>query len=161
MEHFTASLTHLLTSYTIPIMKPIHIVIDTNILYAALYSKSGASNALMILVRDGLVIPCISVTLVMEYEDVLSRNGKILELSHSDIKAFLGFIINQAERLKIHYLWRPCLKDSNDDMVLEVAVAAGVNFIVTHNTRDFEGSERFGVRAVTPGWFIKNYGGLK
>lgn len=142
-------------------MKTARVVIDTNILYAALYSSSGASHVLMIMVRDGLIIPCISVTLVLEYEDVLTRHRNVLQLTQVDIKAFLGFIVNQAERLKIHYLWRPCLKDPNDDMVLEVAVTAGVDFIVTHNTKDFEGSERFGIRAVTPGWFIKNYGGIK
>jgi len=142
-------------------MKTLRVVIDTNILYAALYSSSGASKALMIMIRDGLIIPCISVTLVLEYEDVLTRHRNVLQLTQTDIKAFLGFIVNQAERLKIHYLWRPCLKDPNDDMVLEVAVTAGVDFIVTHNTKDFGGSERFGIRAVTPGWFIKNYGGIK
>jgi putative PIN family toxin of toxin-antitoxin system len=142
-------------------MKTTRVVIDTNILYAALYSSSGASNALIIMVRDGLVIPCISVTLAMEYEDVLTRHRNVLHVTQSDIKAFLGFIVNHAERLKIHYLWRPCLKDSNDDMVLEVAVTAGVDFIVTHNTKDFEGSDHFGIRAVTPGWFLKNFGGIK
>lgn len=142
-------------------MNPFRVVIDTNILYAALYSSSGASHALMIMMRDGLIIPCVSVTLVLEYEDVLTRHRNILQLTNSDIKTFLGYFITHAERLKIHYLWRPCLKDPNDDMVLEVAVTAGVDFIVTHNTKDFVGSERFGVRAVTPGWFIKNYGGVK
>lgn len=142
-------------------MKSIRVVIDTNILYAALYSSSGASHALMIMVRNGFVIPCISVTLVLEYEDVLTRHRNRLHLTQGEIKAFLGFFVQQSERLKIHYLWRPCLKDPNDDMVLEVAVAAGVDFIVTHNTKDFAGSERFGVQSVTPGWFIKNYGGTK
>jgi len=114
----------------------------------------------MIMVRDGFVVPCIPVTLVLEYEDVLTRRQNMLGLTHEDIRAYLGFLVNQSERVKIHYLWRPCLKDPNDDMVLEVAVNAGVDFIITHNTRDFEGSKRFGAQAVTPGWFIKNYGGI-
>lgn len=140
-------------------MKPIRVVVDTNILYAALYSSGGASYALMNLLRDGIIVPCISVTLVLEYEDVLTRHRKVLQLTEADIKAFLGFLINRSERVKIRYLWRPYLKDPNDDMVLEVAVTAGAEFIITHNTKDFEGADRFGVRAVTPGWFIKNYGG--
>ena len=91
---------------------------------------------------------------------MLTRHRNVLQLSNSDIKAFLGYLTSRAERLKIHFLWRPYLKDPNDDMVLEVAVAGGVEFIVTHNTKDFAGSERFGVRAITPGWFLKNYGDL-
>ena len=39
-------------------------------------------------------------------------------------------------------------------MLLELAVAAGCDFIVTHNIRDFQGSELFGVHAVTPKDFL-------
>jgi predicted nucleic acid-binding protein len=45
-------------------------------------------------------------------------------------------------------------------MVLETAVAAGAEFIVTHNIKDFSGADRFGVRIVTPGWFIHHFGGM-
>lgn len=142
-------------------MKPIRAILDTNIIYAALYSSRGASNALIRLVRDGSIIPCISVTLVLEYEDVLMRQKRVLQMPQEDIKAFLGFLVNCSERIKIYYLWRPYLKDPKDDMVLEVAVAAGVEFIVTHNVQDFAGIKRFGIEAVTPGWFINNIGGMK
>lgn len=142
-------------------MKPTRAVLDTNVLYAALYSSRGASHALVTLVREGLLTPCISVTLVLEYEDVLSRQKHLLQLSQEDIRGYLGFIVNQSERIKIYYLWRPCLKDPKDDMVLEVAVSAGVRYIVTHNTSDFSEAARFGVEAVTPGWFLKNIGALR
>ncbi|MEI7941129.1 MAG: hypothetical protein WCK27_31020 [Verrucomicrobiota bacterium] len=33
---------------------------------------------------------------------------------------------------------------------LELAVAAGASYIVTHNSRDFAGVEKFGLQAVTP-----------
>lgn len=35
----------------------------------------------------------------------------------------------------IHYLWRGILPDPKDDMVLEVAVAAGVSHIITFHHR--------------------------
>lgn len=44
-------------------------------------------------------------------------------------------------------------------MVLEVAVTAGVEVIVTHNTRDFEGADQYG--KVSPGWFVTNSGDPK
>ena len=56
------------------------------------------------------------------------------------------------------FLWRPTLRDADDDVVLELAVAAGCNHIVTHNLRDFAGVERFGVRAVSPGAFVREIG---
>jgi predicted nucleic acid-binding protein len=44
-------------------------------------------------------------------------------------------------------------------MVLETAVAAKADYIVTHNIKDFTGAVRFGIQAVTPGWYIRNVGG--
>ena len=135
------------------------VVIDTNILYAGLYSSAGASYQLLRLVRSGRIIPCISVTLAMEYEAVLSAHRLELDLTQEQLTGFLGYFVALSERVEIFYLWRPGLRDPGDDMVLETAVAARVTFIVTHNVKDFAGSERFGVRVVTPGWFIHNFGG--
>ena len=135
------------------------VVIDTNILYAGLYSSSGASYQLLRLIRAGKVIPCISVTLAMEYEAVLSARLEELELTKEQLAGFLGYFVAQAERIKIFYLWRPGLRDPGDDMVLETAVAAHADYLVTHNIRDFTGANRFGIKVVTPGWFIRNFGG--
>jgi putative PIN family toxin of toxin-antitoxin system len=137
------------------------VVIDTNILYAGLYSSTGASFQLLSLVRSGQVIPCISVTLAMEYEAVLSTHRAELDLTQIQITGFLGYFVALSERVKVFYLWRPGLRDPGDDMVLETAVAACVEFIITHNIKDFAGAERFGVRAVTPGWFIHTFGGTQ
>jgi putative PIN family toxin of toxin-antitoxin system len=142
-------------------MQTQRIVIDTNILYAGLYSSSGASYQLLRLIRAGQVIPCISVTLAMEYEAVLSARRVELELTQEQLAGFLGYFVNQSERIKIFYLWRPGLRDPGDDMVLETAVAARADYLVTHNTKDFTGADRFGLRVVTPGWFIRNYGGIQ
>lgn len=136
------------------------IVIDTNILYAGLYSSAGTSFQLLRLIRAGQVIPCISVTLAMEYEAVLSARLQELDLTQEQLAGFLGYFVELSERIKVFYLWRPGLRDPGDDMVLETAVAAHADFIVTHNTKDFKGSDRFGIRAVTPGWFIRYIGGL-
>jgi putative PIN family toxin of toxin-antitoxin system len=135
------------------------VVIDTNILYAGLYSSAGASFQLLHLVRSGQVIPCLSVTLVMEYEAILSARLEQLDLTQEQLTGFLGHFVALSERIKIFYLWRPGLRDPGDDMVLETAVAARADYIVTLNIKDFAGSERFGIQVVTPGWFIHNVGG--
>jgi len=141
-------------------MKKQRVVVDTNILYAGLYSASGASFQLLRLIRAGQVIPCISVTLAMEYESVLSARLAELELTKDQLVGFLGHLVTLAERVKIFYLWRPGLRDPGDDMVLETAVSARADFIVTHNIKDFAGAERFGIQVVRPGWFIHNFGGI-
>ncbi len=140
-------------------MKTKRVVIDTNILYAGLYSSSGASYQLLRLVRAGQVTPCISVTLAMEYEAVLSARLEELDLTKEQLSGFLGYFVALAERVRIFYLWRPGLRDPGDDMVLETAVAARADFLVTHNIKDFTGADRFGIQVVTPGWFISHFGG--
>jgi len=47
------------------------------------------------------------------------------------------------------------LLDPKDDMVLECAVAAGVDFIVTFNTRGFVGGTHFLPEIVTPSEFLR------
>jgi predicted nucleic acid-binding protein len=47
------------------------------------------------------------------------------------------------------------LPDPDDDLILELAVAAGCRYVVTHNLRDFRGTEKWGIAAVTPGSFLK------
>ena len=47
------------------------------------------------------------------------------------------------------------MHDPRDEFVLELAVAAGCQAIVTHNTRDFAGTDRFGVEVLTPGQFLR------
>jgi len=45
-------------------------------------------------------------------------------------------------------------------MVLELAVTASCDFIITYNKRDFQGAERFGLRVVTPKEFLEEIGEL-
>ncbi len=126
------------------------LVLDTNVLVAALRSRRGSSFRLLERLGDGSFVPCVSVGLLFEYEAVLKRPEMGFALSPSDVDDVLDYLVALSRRQEIHFLWRPTLRDPADDMVLELAVAAGADRIVTFNTRDFAGSESFGVRAVTP-----------
>ena len=59
---------------------------------------------------------------------------------------------------EIYFLWRPYLRDPDDDMVLELAFAAGCEYIITHNVRDFDGCDRLGVAALSPRDFLQRIG---
>ena len=126
------------------------IVLDTNVLVAALRSRRRASYRLLEKTGDGSFVPCVSVGLLFEYEAVLKRSELGLALSASEIDDVLDYLVASSRRQEIHFLWRPTLRDPADDMVLELAVAAEADRIVTFRTRDFAGSEAFGVCAVTP-----------
>jgi predicted nucleic acid-binding protein len=52
------------------------------------------------------------------------------------------------------------LHDPKDDLVLELAVAAGCGTVVTYNVRDFRGAESLGVAAQRPVEFLRAIGVL-
>jgi len=131
-------------------MKKFKAVVDTNVLYAGLYSATGASHQILRLIERGRIVPQLSTTLLFEYEEVLKRNQKKLRLSDRAIEDVLNGFCSCGEGRKIHFLWRPQLSDPKDDHVLELAVAAGGVDIVTYNVKDFTQAALFGVRIVEP-----------
>lgn len=130
--------------------KPQRIVLDTNVLYAGLYSANGKSYQLLKTIASGQVRIALSTPLLFEYEDVLKRNQPTLGLSDTDVDIVLDNLCAQADLQAVYFLWRPTLPDAKDDMVLELAVAAQVPRIVTFNAKDFRLASRFGIEVVTP-----------
>jgi putative PIN family toxin of toxin-antitoxin system len=135
------------------------IVVDTNVFYAALRSRRGASHRLLREIgRSDAFQIHLSVPLLLEYQEVAKRDARTLGLTHGDIDDILDYLCSVAGLHDIFYLWRPFLRDPEDDMLLELAVEAQCNRIVTFNRRDFRGIEQFGVRAVTPQQFLTEIG---
>lgn len=128
-------------------------MLDTSMLVAAWKSRNGASYALLTHLRAGDFEIAVSVPLVVEYEAVLLRHlhGGLLP---EDVEAFVDYLCLVARKQDIFYLWRPFLRDPDDDMLVELAVAAQCGGIVTHNVRDFAGVEKLGLRVFTPGEFL-------
>jgi putative PIN family toxin of toxin-antitoxin system len=134
------------------------VVVDTNVLLAALRSRRGASHRLLSLLGDGRWQMNLSVPLFLEYEDVVNRPDSGLGLSAEQIDDILDFICAQANLREIFYLWRPVLPDPKDDFILELAVESGCDFVITFNVRDFAGAEKFGITIVTPQEFLRKLG---
>jgi putative PIN family toxin of toxin-antitoxin system len=128
----------------------IRTVIDTNVIFAGLYSSKGASHQVLNAVLDKCIQPVLSVALLFEYEEVLKRNSRKLKLNHKDIDTLLDVLCSLCSLHRIHYLWRPFLPDPKDDLVLELAVASQVKTITTFNVGDFRGVEEFGVQIYSP-----------
>jgi len=137
------------------------IVIDTNVFIAALMSRQGASYRLLSLVGTKRFDIVLSVPLVLEYEAVAERlRGTKITLSSANIVSIIDYLCTVARHQTIHYLWRPVLRDPADDLVLELAVNAGANTIITFNARDFRGSDRFGIDICSPKAFLDEIGAL-
>jgi putative PIN family toxin of toxin-antitoxin system len=130
-------------------MPPLQVVLDTNVLVAALRSNRGASFRLLSLLESGGFQIHLSVPLVVEYEDVLQRQREALGLTRQDVGDLLDYLCRVAELHEVYYLWLPLLPDPQDEMIVQLAVTAGCQYIVTYNRADFAGVDRFGIRAVT------------
>ena len=112
------------------------------------------------LIDSGKYAANISVPLVLEYEDTAKRLVGEIPLTERDIDDILDYICAVANQHKIYYLWRPFLSDPGDDMILELAVTAECDFIVTYNQSDFVGVEQFGLITMTPKEFLQKIGVL-
>ena len=119
------------------------LVIDTNVFVAALRSADGASRAVIRRCLQGQYTPCMSLALFAEYRDVMGREPLFVAsplTSEERLALFYAFIA-VCRLTEIYYLWRPNLRDEADNHVLELAVAAGAQTIVTYNRADFFGAE--------------------
>ncbi|MDZ7773194.1 MAG: putative toxin-antitoxin system toxin component, PIN family [Balneolaceae bacterium] len=136
------------------------IVLDTNILYAALRSKRGASYKLLSLINSGKFEINLSVPLVIEYEDVLKGKQDMLTISTSRINQLLDYLCKVGNLHEVFFLWRPIIGDPEDDMILELAVKAQCDYIITYNKRDFRGIHRFDIAVADAKEFLQIIGKL-
>jgi putative PIN family toxin of toxin-antitoxin system len=126
---------------------------DTDAVVAAMRSPAGASAAIIRVVRQRRATLLLSVPLAMEYEAVCRRSEHREEsgLSVKQVEIFLDAIIAMGEPVRTHFLWRPQLRDPNDEMVLEAAVNGRAHALVTFNVRDYGTTPaQFGVEVLLP-----------
>ena len=112
--------------------RPPQIVLDTNVLVAAQRSQRGASSLLISLVGTGAFGVHLAVPLAFEYETVLTRQRREIGLSQDDVGDVVDALCALAVPHRIYFLWRPYLRDAADEHVLELAVAARCDYIVTY-----------------------------
>jgi putative PIN family toxin of toxin-antitoxin system len=134
------------------------VILDTNVLVAALRSDMGASYAIVSQLPSERFQMALTVPLYLQYQDVLTRPEHMTGTSTpDDIRNFLRYLCSIAHRQRVFFLWRPWLKDPKDDMVLEAAAASQSRYIITHNLRDFTGSgveQYFGIVPLRPQEFL-------
>jgi putative PIN family toxin of toxin-antitoxin system len=129
------------------------LVLDTDVIIAAMRSPSGASAALLMAARRGEIRMLANVALALEYEATCRRaeHGVAAGLSPAQVGVFIDAVIALAEPVETHFLWRPQLRDPGDELVLEAAVNGHANAIVTFNQKNFgEIPMKFGVKVLAP-----------
>jgi putative PIN family toxin of toxin-antitoxin system len=129
------------------------IVLDTDVVVAGLRSPKGASAEVMRRVLNRDIVVAMSVAMMLEYEAVATRKEHLDAggLSVKDVLIVLDALASLAHRVEINFQWRPQLRDADDEMILEAAVNAGAEAIVTFNRQDFKvGKTAFGIDILLP-----------
>jgi putative PIN family toxin of toxin-antitoxin system len=136
----------------------LRIVIDTDVMVAAVESATGASRQLVTDVLDGRATLLLSTSLMLEYEDVLAR-PQTLTRSHltiQDIRDVLDELAALCKPVAFDYRWKPAARDAGDDLVLETAINGFADVIATFNTRDMiVAAGGFGIAVERPALVLK------
>ncbi|TXL71387.1 putative toxin-antitoxin system toxin component, PIN family [Vineibacter terrae] len=129
------------------------LVLDTDVLVAAVRSELGASRKLLVGVLRERVTLLATTALFLEYEAVLRRpqHLRAVGMSVAEVDDILDGLANVVVPVEVVYRWRPQLIDAGDELVLEAAVNGRADRLVTFNIRHFAPAERFGIRICRPG----------
>lgn len=137
------------------------VVLDANVLIAGLRSNRGAAFRLLSLIGMGNLEICLSVPVMLEYEEVLLEQLEELCFTECDLRDLLDYLCSVGKHQEVYFLWRPYLRDTKDDLVLEAAVAGNCDAIISYNRRNFAGAEKFGVGILTPEEVLRRIGGVQ
>ncbi len=134
------------------------VVFDTNVIVAGLRSRNGASFQLLSMIVEGenVFTLLLSVPLFLEYEAVLKRPEQLAinHLTIQEIDSVLAMLAARSRTVRIPFLWRPQLKDEQDEMVLEAAINGQAEAIITFNRKDFlKTMQQFGIVILSPSEF--------
>ncbi len=137
------------------------VVLDTNILVAALLRGGGSARSVLRACLLGHCQPVLGPALLAEYEDVLGRDDLFVTsvLSARQREALFDGLLSVCRWVEVFYAWRPSLPDESDIHLIELAVAAQADAIVRRNLRDVSRGElKFPqLRVLTPEQFLLEY----
>ena len=130
------------------------IVLDTNVLVSGLLQPFGPSGQIVSLAASGELILCYDARILTEYREVLLREKFQFDPEHVDS------LLEQIRAVGIPVAARPLsirLPDLDDEPFLEVALAGGVQCLVTGNAKHYPADARHGVEVLSPRAFVDLY----
>ena len=110
------------------------VVLDTNILFSAVFKSSGPQAGLIRLIVDRQIIPCVSPETLAEYHEVLAR--PILHRRAAEVEYILD-LLTRIALLVVPTTSVNAATDPDDNCFLECAEAANADYLITGNKRHF------------------------
>ena len=133
---------------------PVRAVMDTNILYAAFRSRTGASFQVYRRLRLGDWTAVVSNHLVLEYEEILKAHAPELGLSLEDVDELLNAICARGEEWPLQAGWEPILPDPDDEPLAQLAWESAAKRIISFNRRHLQPASALGIEILKPGEFL-------
>lgn len=121
-------------------------------------SPTGASAALLRAADERQIQILVSVAMALEYEAkcTMPEHFRAAGISRAEALNFVDAILFLAMPVNRRFMWRPQLRDPDDEMVLESAINGNASAIVTFNLRDFGNAPyRFGIEVLQPGQMMR------
>ncbi len=134
------------------------IVIDTNVLVSSLLTKGYPFRIIFDLVLEKKVLLCLSEKVWEEYVEVLNRK-KFSE--YHGFKTNAEIVLSKINDLSVKFYpdaKLSLINDEPDNRLLELAVSAKADFLITGNTNDFTFSEYGRVKITEPAIYWETSG---
>jgi len=109
------------------------VVVDTNILVSALWSRNGAPARILSMIISGKLILCYDYRILIEYKDVLTRPK--FKFSINEVNSLLDWIVDNG-RLAVVEPLNISFTDESDKKFYEVAKYYGAK-LITGNVKHF------------------------
>jgi putative PIN family toxin of toxin-antitoxin system len=140
----------------------LRLVLDTDVVVAAVRSPGGASRQLLLDILDGRARLLLSTSLLVEYESVLTRREHLVRgrAKAADIVELLDGLANLCEPVAFDFRWRPSGASSDDELVVETAINGQADAVATFNLRDMQTAlSAYGIGAHRPGPLVRRIRG--
>ena len=133
------------------------VVFDANVIVSGLRSSRGASFCLLQKIRaaDPSFRLHLSTAVVLEYEEVLLRDFVPARFRAEEISKFLDDLVAASTRHAQIQSVRPVSSDPDDDTLIELAITADAQALITHNVRHFSKVPGLGIDLLTPGQLLQ------
>lgn len=129
-------------------------VVDTNVLISGVLKPYSPAASILRMVVEGVIQPAYDLRILAEYREVLSRPKFNFE------KEVINSLIDQIEEdgfpVSGSFLKSP-LPDPADELLLEVAVAAAADALITGHRRHFPRGSCDAVKILSPSEFLEMF----
>lgn len=131
------------------------VVLDTDVLLSALAFEGRETVKIWDLAEEGRIEVFVSVYILAELQRNLVKQAAF---SQAEAEELIDIVLDRVEVVRPSLTLAIIRRKDSDNRILECAVAAHADILITGNTRDLRPLAVFrGVRILTPGEFLEEW----